>query len=99
MGHGFYKIADPFMAFYYQFVVPNRSFIELGRRLPIEQALNAHFSEFVSVQWENAKQHTIVPMLFLKNRPKRGSVKRAFACRHPCADEVGGFSRSSSIGL
>ncbi len=47
-----YKIADPFMAFYYQFVVPNRSFIELGRRLPIEQALNAHFSEYVSMQWE-----------------------------------------------
>ena len=47
-----YKIADPFMAFYYQFVVPNRSFIELGRSFPIEQALNAHFSEFVSVQWE-----------------------------------------------
>ena len=48
-----YKIADPFMAFYYQFVVPNRSFIELDRRLPIEQALNAHFSEYVSMQWEN----------------------------------------------
>ena len=47
-----YKIADPFMAFYYQFVVPNRSFIELGRRLPIEQALTAHFSEYVSMQWE-----------------------------------------------
>lgn len=47
-----YKIADPFMAFYYQFVVPNRSFMELGRRLPIEQALNAHFSEYVSMQWE-----------------------------------------------
>ncbi len=47
-----YKIADPFMAFYYQFVVPNRSFIELGRRLPIEQALNAHFSEYVSMRWE-----------------------------------------------
>lgn len=47
-----YKIADPFMAFYYQFVVPNRSFIELGRRLPIEQALNAHFSKYVSMQWE-----------------------------------------------
>ena len=47
-----YKIADPFMAFYYQFVVPNRSFIELDRRLPIEQALNAHFSEYVSMQWE-----------------------------------------------
>ncbi len=47
-----YKIADPFMAFYYQFVVPNRSFIELSRRLPIEQALTAHFSEYVSMQWE-----------------------------------------------
>lgn len=47
-----YKIADPFMAFYYQYVVPNRSFIELGRRLPIEQALSTHFSEFVSRQWE-----------------------------------------------
>ena len=47
-----YKIADPFMAFYYQFVVPNRSFIELGRRLPLEQALTAHFSEYVSIHWE-----------------------------------------------
>ena len=47
-----YKIADPFMAFYYQFVVPNRSFIELGRRLPREQALYAHFAEYVSMQWE-----------------------------------------------
>ena len=47
-----YKIADPFMSFYYRFVVPNRSFIELGRRFPIEQALNAHFSEYVSAQWE-----------------------------------------------
>ena len=47
-----YKIADPFMAFYKQFVVPNRSFIELGRRLPIEQALTAHFSESVNMQWE-----------------------------------------------
>lgn len=47
-----YKIADPYMSFYYQFVVPNRSFIELNRRLPIEQALNTHFSEYVSMQWE-----------------------------------------------
>ena len=47
-----YKIADPFMAFYYQFVVPNRSFIELGRHLPIEQALISHLSEYVSMQWE-----------------------------------------------
>ena len=47
-----YKIAEPFMAFYYQFVVPNRSFIELGRKLPLEQALATHFSEYVSMHWE-----------------------------------------------
>lgn len=47
-----YKIADPFMDFYYRFVVPNRSFIELGRRLPLEQALATHFSEYVSSHWE-----------------------------------------------
>ncbi len=47
-----YKISDPFMAFYFRFVVPNRSFIELGRRLPVEQALDAHFREYVSMQWE-----------------------------------------------
>ena len=46
------NLSRPFMAFYYQFVVPNHSFIELGRRLPIEQALTAHFSEYVSMQWE-----------------------------------------------
>ena len=54
-----YKIADPFMAFYYQFVVPNRSFIELGRCLPIEQTLNAHFSEYVSMQWEKLCRNAV----------------------------------------
>ena len=54
-----YKIADPFMAFFYQFVVPNRSFIELNRRLPIEQALTAHFSEYVSMQWEKLCRNAV----------------------------------------
>ena len=47
-----YRIADPFLSFYYQFVVPNRSFLELGRRLPLEQALDNHFNEYVSACWE-----------------------------------------------
>lgn len=47
-----YKIADPFMSFYFRFVIPNRSFIELGRKKPIEQALGSHFGEYVSMQWE-----------------------------------------------
>jgi hypothetical protein len=47
-----YKIADPLMAFYFQFVVPNRTFIELERKAPIQRALDLHFTEFVSRQWE-----------------------------------------------
>lgn len=54
-----YKISDPFMAFYYQFVVPNRSYIELDRRLPIEQSLSSHFSEYVSMQWEKLCREAI----------------------------------------
>ncbi|WP_288653355.1 ATP-binding protein [uncultured Parabacteroides sp.] len=69
-----YKIADPFMAFYYQFVVPNRSFIELGRRLPIEQALTAHFSEYVSMQWEKLCRDAVTGNLV--NRVVYGKAKR-----------------------
>ena len=47
-----YKIADPFLAFYYQFVVPNRSFIELDRKLPIEESLKTQFTKYVGLQWE-----------------------------------------------
>ena len=69
-----YKIADPFMAFYYQFVVPNRSFIELGRHLPIEQALTAHFSEYVSMQWEKLCRDAVTGNLV--NRVVYGKAKR-----------------------
>lgn len=69
-----YKIADPFMAFYYQFVVPNRSFIELGRRLPIEQALNAHFSEYVSMKWETLCREAVTGNLI--NGVVYGKAKR-----------------------
>ena len=69
-----YKITDPFMAFYYQFIVPNRSFIELGRRLPIEQTLNAHFTEYVGVHWEKLCRDAVSGNLVngvLYNRAKR----------------------------
>jgi AAA+ ATPase superfamily predicted ATPase len=54
-----YKISDSFMAFYYKFVVPNRSFIELGRLRPIEQMMEKHFSEFVSLQWEKICRYAV----------------------------------------
>ena len=54
-----YKIADQFLEFYFRFVVPNRSFIELGRQLPVEQALAAHFGEYVSSQWERLCRNAV----------------------------------------
>jgi len=75
-----YKIADPFMAFYYKFVVPNRSFIELDRRLPIEQALNAHFSEYVGMQWEKLCRDAVTGnpingVIYVKAKRWWGSVQ------------------------
>ena len=75
-----YKITDPFMAFYYQFIVPNRSFIELGRRLPIEQALNVHFSEYVSAHWEKLCRDAVSGNLI--NGVLYGKAKRWWGTVH-----------------
>jgi len=47
-----YKISDPFMNFYFRFIVPNRSFIELGRLKPILMTFENDFSMYVSHFWE-----------------------------------------------
>ena len=61
-------------AFYYQFVVPNRSFIELGRRLPLEQALTAHFSKYVSMHWEKLCRDAVTG--YVVNGVVYGKAKR-----------------------
>ena len=47
-----YKIGDSLMNFYFRFVVPNRSFIELGRMAPLLAALDTQFASFVAGYWE-----------------------------------------------
>lgn len=47
-----YHIADPFISFYYKFVVPNQSFIELGRTAPIELVLRQRLTLHISQEWE-----------------------------------------------
>ncbi len=54
-----YKISDPFMSFYYKFIVPYRSFIELDRRTPIQNALNEHFDEYVALHWEKICRNAV----------------------------------------
>lgn len=47
-----YKVGDPFMDFYFRFVVPNRSLIELGRTQIVTDIIRAQFSRYVSTWWE-----------------------------------------------
>jgi len=48
-----YKIADPFMNFYYRFVIPNRSLIELGRTNIVLNEINENFNNYTSWHWEH----------------------------------------------
>ena len=54
-----YKINDPFMNFYFRFIIPNRSFIELGRISPVRALLDSHFSNFVGDYWEKLCRETV----------------------------------------
>ena len=54
-----YHIADPFVCFYYKFVVPNKSFIELGRRAPIEMSLHRKLHLHISQEWENLCRNAV----------------------------------------
>lgn len=54
-----YKVSDPFMDFYFRFIVPNRSLIELGRTEVILQIVEQHFSQHVSTWWEKLCQQAV----------------------------------------
>jgi len=54
-----YKISDPFMNFYFRFIVPNRSFIEIGRISPIKKILDTRFSDYVGDYWETLCRETV----------------------------------------
>lgn len=48
-----YQIADPFLSFYYGFVPANRSFIEMDRRIPLEEALDLLLPAHFGYWWEH----------------------------------------------
>lgn len=47
-----YKISDPFLRFYFQYVVPNRSAIESENIKKISSGIRNNFNDYVSLQWE-----------------------------------------------
>jgi AAA+ ATPase superfamily predicted ATPase len=57
-----YKIADPFLNFYFCFVVPNRSFIEIEQTKTVSMRIKEQFADYVSRYWENLCR-AVIPFL------------------------------------
>jgi AAA+ ATPase superfamily predicted ATPase len=58
---GLYRIADPFMNFYFTFVAPNLSRLELNLTEQVYKNFESRVSYFVSAEWENLCRRS-VPM-------------------------------------
>ena len=54
-----YKIADPFMNFFYHYVIPNRSLIALGRTEMVCRMIESNLSAFVGARWETLCRHAV----------------------------------------
>lgn len=59
-----YRLRDPFLSFYFRFVQPNRSLLELGITEPVEERLGQDFAAHVSGVWEALARRS-VPFLTL----------------------------------
>ncbi|MDR1886402.1 MAG: ATP-binding protein [Prevotellaceae bacterium] len=59
-----YKIADPFLRFYFTFVVPNRSQIETGRIEPVLNKIQQQLPACVASTWERFCRQTVASTKF-----------------------------------
>jgi len=57
-----YKISDPFMNFYFSFVVPNKSRLEYGHIEQVWDEINGKFSQYVSEIWEELCRNAVPRM-------------------------------------
>ncbi len=48
----FYRITDPFLNFYFTYVIPNRSLIELDKGTALLQRLMVNFTGYTAFWWE-----------------------------------------------
>lgn len=47
-----YRIADPFMEFYYKFIAPNKSLLAIGRTERVKSMIEARINEHAGLLWE-----------------------------------------------
>ena len=62
-----YKIADPFMNFYYTFVLPNRSMLEYELTGQVWDKISTRFNQYISFIWEDICLRA-VPFLSMSNK-------------------------------
>ena len=62
-----YKISDPFMNFYFSFVVPNKSRLEFGLIEPVWQEINGKLNQYISEIWEELCRNA-VPRLKIEGK-------------------------------
>ena len=62
-----YKISDPFMNFYFSFIVPNKSRLEFGLIEQVWNEINEKFNQYVSEQWEELCRNA-VPRLKIEGK-------------------------------
>lgn len=55
----FYKISDPFLDFYFSFVVPNRSMIEIEKQEIVKSMILNKLPQYVSKYWEEICRKSI----------------------------------------
>ena len=65
---GVYKVADPFMDFYFRFVAPNRSLIELGRTEAVMEAVMRQFNSYISRHWEDLCRRAVSGQVIMGKR-------------------------------
>ncbi len=55
----YYRIADPFLNFYFTYIIPNRSLIELDKGDVVLQRLDENFTHYTSFWWEKLCRQAI----------------------------------------
>ncbi|MBT3274965.1 MAG: hypothetical protein HN368_17555 [Spirochaetales bacterium] len=54
-----YSLKDPFLQFYFHFVQPNQSVLEMGITEPVEALLRTDFSAHTAGIWEDLARHSV----------------------------------------
>ena len=54
-----YRICDPFLLFYFRFLEPNKSQLEIGRVSPVLSKVRRHLEQHVSIVWEDLARASV----------------------------------------